>query len=200
MHNIEWIYIPRINIENYPDIKQHLDKYSDKLNSRYDKWDTKYNLRNCAYLEDFEKHKIVFQEIVREPSFFLDKDRFYGEASTFSITWNNLEYLIALLNSKFTWWAFKKFYMWGWLWNDWFRYKKKFLVKLPIPIISEEKQKPFIELVNKILEMTKQSFYDPKNPPKEQLDLESNIDDMVYELYGLSEEEINVVEESLKVA
>jgi hypothetical protein len=33
------------------------------------------------------------------------------------------------------------------------------------------------------LEITKQSFYDPKNPPKEQKDLEDEIDKMVYELY-----------------
>jgi len=55
------------------------------------------------------------------------------------------------------------------------------------------------KLVNKILEITKQSFYNPKNPPEEQKILEKKIDELVYELYGLSEEEIGVVEESLGV-
>ena len=83
------------------------------------------------------------------------------------------------------------------LWNL-LQIDKSHLLAFPIKDISEEKQKPFIELVDKILEITKQSFYDPKNPPKEQLDLESEIDEMVYELYDLSPEEIDIVEESLK--
>ena len=55
-----------------------------------------------------------------------------------------------------------------------------------------------INLVEKILDITKQPFYDPKNPPKEQKDLEREIDAMVYELYGLTEEEIEIVKESFK--
>ena len=70
--------------------------------------------------------------------------------------------------------------------------------QVPIKKIWEEKQKLIIELVDRILEITKKSFYDPKNPPKEQLDLEKEIDRIVYELYGLSEEEIEVVEKSLE--
>ena len=42
--------IPRINIENYPAVKAHLDQYWDKIAIRADKGDTPYNLRNCAYL------------------------------------------------------------------------------------------------------------------------------------------------------
>lgn len=63
---------------------------------------------------------------------------------------------------------------------------------------SPESQKPFIEKVNKIMEITKQVFYNPKNPPKEQKDLEDEIDKMIYGLYGLSEDEVRVVEESLE--
>ncbi|MCQ2976311.1 MAG: restriction endonuclease, partial [Bacteroidales bacterium] len=44
---------PRININEYPALKQHLDKYWDKIEKRADQGDTPYNLRNCAYLEDF---------------------------------------------------------------------------------------------------------------------------------------------------
>jgi hypothetical protein len=67
----------------------------------------------------------------------------------------------------------------------------------PIKKISSEEQKPFIEKVDQILAITNQPWYDPKNPPQEQLDLEKEIDQMVYELYGLTDEEVKVVEESL---
>lgn len=69
--------------------------------------------------------------------------------------------------------------------------------EVPIKYVNDNQQNLFIEKVDAILEITKQSFYDPKKPPKEQLDLEAEIDKMVYELYGLSEEEVKVVEESL---
>uniref|UniRef100_UPI00272A45A4 Eco57I restriction-modification methylase domain-containing protein n=1 Tax=uncultured Parasutterella sp. TaxID=1263098 RepID=UPI00272A45A4 len=45
--------IPRIKIEDYPAVKAHLDQYWDKIEKRADQGDTPYNLRNCAYLEDF---------------------------------------------------------------------------------------------------------------------------------------------------
>ncbi len=43
--------IPRINIDDYPAVKAHLNRYWDKIEKRTDKGDTPYNLRNCAYLE-----------------------------------------------------------------------------------------------------------------------------------------------------
>ena len=45
--------IPSINIEDYPSLKAHLNRYWDKICDRADQGDTPYNLRNCAYLEDF---------------------------------------------------------------------------------------------------------------------------------------------------
>ncbi len=43
--------IPRIDINDYPAIKAHLDKFWDKIQTRADQGDTPYNLRNCAYSE-----------------------------------------------------------------------------------------------------------------------------------------------------
>ena len=59
-----------IKINNYPAIKTHLDKFFDKLAKRYDKGDTPYNLRNCIYMDDFFKQKIIYSEIVQTPQFF----------------------------------------------------------------------------------------------------------------------------------
>ncbi|WP_143430254.1 Eco57I restriction-modification methylase domain-containing protein, partial [Helicobacter pylori] len=59
--------IPPIDIEKYPATKAHLDAHYDTIATRCDQGDTPYHLRNCAYLEDFEKEKIVYGEIVQEP-------------------------------------------------------------------------------------------------------------------------------------
>ena len=51
--------LPRIDVNEYPAIKAHLDQFWDKIYKRADKGDTPYNLRNCAYMEDFNKPKII---------------------------------------------------------------------------------------------------------------------------------------------
>jgi len=65
----------------------------------------------------------------------------------------------------------------------------------PIPKISESEQKPFVELVDCILAISKDSDY-LENPAKQTRvhDYEHQIDQMVYRLYDLTEEEIKIVE------
>lgn len=129
--------IPRIHIEDYPAIKAHLDKYYAKLDKRDDKGDTPYNLRNCAYIEEFAKPKIVYSEIVRSPQFFLDEEGFYPEATSFFMLGEHLDSLVKYLNSYVIAWVFKKYYAGGGLGEDGYRYKKAFLINLPIPRFFE---------------------------------------------------------------
>ena len=183
--------IPPINIEDYPAIKKHLDKYYDKLVKRWDKGENWWNLRNCAYLDEFEKEKIIYSEIVQKPQFYLDNETFYIEATAFIMSGKDLKYLIALLNSTPVTFFFKKFYMGTELGSKGFRYKKTFLQKLPIPQIHKEAQKPFIQRVDKIIKLKKEN--------QDTSELEKEIDKMVYELYGLSNEEIKIVEDNVKI-
>ena len=126
--------VERIHIEDYPAIKKHLDKYWEKIKNRFDKGDTPYNLRNCAYMDDFAKPKIIYAEIVQSPRFFLDKNgEFYPEATSFIMTGEHLEYLEKFFNSKVGFYLFKTFYAGGELGDKGCRYKKQFLEKLPIP-------------------------------------------------------------------
>src|SRR5690606_24359584 len=114
--------IKRINIEDYPAIKKHLDQYYPKLEKRADKGDTPYNLRNCAYMEDFSKQKIMYSEIVREPQFYLDeKGEFYPEATTFIMSGKNLDYLYNVLHTNVVTCFGKTFYAGGGLGNEGFR-------------------------------------------------------------------------------
>ena len=58
------------------------------------------NLRNCAYLEDFNKPKIVWGEISDKPKFAFDDSNYYAEATTFLMTGEKLKYLLAILNGS----------------------------------------------------------------------------------------------------
>jgi len=65
----------------------------------------------------------------------------------------------------------------------------------PTPLIMPKKQKPFITLVNKILEITKDSDYLENNGKQEKVkEIQKEIDNLVYKLYDLTSEEIKIVE------
>ncbi|MEF3260999.1 class I SAM-dependent DNA methyltransferase [Campylobacter jejuni] len=184
--------IKAINIEHYPSLKKHFDEFYPQLEKRADKGLTPYNLRNCAYIEEFEREKIVYSEIVRKPQFYLDtKLNFYAEATSFILTGENLKYLIAFLNNDFVAFIFKTFYAGGNLGENGFRYKKAFLEKLPIPKINSKNEKLANELVSLVDEILKAKEQDKNANTQE---LENKINFLVYKLYNLTEDEIKIIE------
>ena len=184
--------IKAINIEHYPSLKKHFDEFYPQLEKRADKGLTPYNLRNCAYIEEFEMEKIVYSEIVRKPQFYLDtKLNFYAEATSFILTGENLKYLIAFLNNDFVAFIFKTFYAGGNLGENGFRYKKAFLEKLPIPKINSKNEKLADELINLVDEILKAKEQDKNANTQE---LENQINSLVYKLYNLTEDEIKIIE------
>ncbi|WQT05985.1 class I SAM-dependent DNA methyltransferase [Helicobacter pylori] len=188
--------IPPIDIEKYPAIKAHLNSHWDTIATRSDQGDTPYHLRNCAYLEDFEKEKIVYGEIVQEPRFYLDNGEcelgvFYAEATSFILTGEHLRYLLGMLHSKLITFAFKTFYAGGGLGENGYRYKKAFIERLPIPQITPKNQ----ELADKITDGAKQILaLKEKDPKANTQKLEKEIDALVYQLYNLTDEEIKTIE------
>ncbi len=97
---------PRINIEEYPAIKAHLDQFWDKIEKRADQGDTPYNLRNCAYLEDFSKQQIVWIELSDDPKFAL-AENITSVNTVFFMTGEHIIHLLGLLNSKLITWYFR---------------------------------------------------------------------------------------------
>ncbi len=193
--------IPPIDIEKYPAIKTHLDAHWDTIATRSDQGDTPYHLRNCTYLEDFEKEKIVYGEIVQEPRFYLDNGEcklgyFYAEATSFILTGEHLHYLLGMLHSKLITFAFKTFYAGGGLGESGYRYKKAFIERLPIPKITPQNQ----ELADKITDGAKAILEAKEKDPKANTQkLEKEIDALVYQLYNLTDEEIKIIEEGQEI-
>ena len=93
-----------IDINDYPAIKNHLDHYIVQLTKRVDKGDTPYNLRNCVYLEEFAKPKIVYPNMTKYLPFCYDESGAICNDKAFIITSKDksfsLKYLLAILNSK----------------------------------------------------------------------------------------------------
>lgn len=83
--------VPAIDIDDYPAVRVHLNSFYEQLEKRYDKGRTPYNLRNCAYHEDFTKEKLLWIELVKEGRFAYDNSvvssgttRFFLRTSRFS--------------------------------------------------------------------------------------------------------------------
>lgn len=127
--------LERIHIEDYPAIKQHLDYYWDKIESRADKGDTPYNLRNCAYVDEFSKPKIVWGNLNTRGSYAMTPENMFINAPACMIVPGS-HYLLAMLNSKVADYYIRNL---GVVRNGgFFEYKPMFVEQIPVPSPREE--------------------------------------------------------------
>ena len=191
--------IPPINIKDYPAVKKHLDKYYKQLEKRLDKGITPYNLRNCAYLLDFDKPKIIYQEICQQASYSLDEDNSFINNTAYIMVSENysLKLLLGLLNSKLYWWFFTKNNMT--LGSSGIRMLAMYIEILPIPEVDKEIENKLVNLVDSIIDLNKK-LASEKNPNTiEMLNtriqaVDAAIDKIVYSIYNISEEERKIIE------
>ena len=166
--------LERVHIEDNPAIKAHLDQYWDKISKRADKGDTPYNLRNCAYLEDFYKPKIMYPNMTKYIPFYFDEKNFLQNDKSFMITGKHIAYLTAFLNSSIFKFCFlDKFPE---LQGGTRELRKIFFDKIPVLKVSDKENEIFKSLITDIQDDYK----------KEKAIL---IDERLFELYGLSKEE-----------
>ena len=127
--------LERIHIEDYPAIKQHLDYYWDKIESRADRGDTPYNLRNCAYVDEFSKPKIVWGNLNARGSYAMAPENMFINAPACMIVPGS-RYLLAVLNSKVADYYIRNL---GVVRNGgFFEYKPMFVEQIPVPLPKEE--------------------------------------------------------------
>lgn len=127
--------LERVHIEDYPAIKQHLDYYWDKIESRADKGDTPYNLRNCAYVDEFSKPKIVWGNLNTRGSYAMAPENMFINAPACMIVPGS-QYLLTMLNSKVADYYIRNL---GVVRNGgFFEYKPMFVEQIPVPLPREE--------------------------------------------------------------
>ena len=181
--------VPAIDVDKFPAIKRHLDRFQPQLEKRFNKGKTPYNLRNCVYYDDFAKEKLFWIELVEDGRFAYDDSGIYGEATTFIMTGGSLKYLCALLNSTLIRWYLQQIAPTSGM--GVFRWKKGYVETIPIPKLTAAEQEPFVKLVDEILAAK------AANRVADTAEMEREIDRLVYELYGLTGEEDTAIERSL---
>ena len=198
--NKEWVIYTDSKFKNprqivsYPNIKKHLDKFKEVITS-----DNKpYGLHRSREEYFFKGEKIIAVRKCIVPSFTYTNFDSYVSATFYIIKSSriNLKYLTGLLNSKLIeFWLRNKGKMQG---NN-YQIDKEPLLDIPIINPLQNQQKPFIQLIDQILAITKDDDY-LDNPEKQAKvkKLEKEIDQLVYKLYELTLEEIEIVENFMK--
>ena len=153
--------INTINIKkDYPVIYKYLQQFRTKLIKRQNKGYHWTNLRNCAYLEEFEKEKIAWKQTSSLQTFIYDDNNYYLDVTSQMLIGKNLKYMLTCLNSKLINFVFRKiscsFGKKGTRWIP------EFISKISIPIISEKDQQPFIAKADIMLGLNKR-LLDKKN-------------------------------------
>ncbi|MFW6347454.1 MAG: class I SAM-dependent DNA methyltransferase [Cyclonatronaceae bacterium] len=171
----------------YPAVATYLSQFEEKARKRYDKGKYWWELRACGYYDEFEKPKIIVPAIVKSANYVLVSYKNYSNDKTTVIGVDD-KYLLGILNSKVS--DFTIFNISSTKQNGYYEYKPMYIKDIPI-ITPPDKTRAEIEsLVNHILHKKSQ------NPEADTREEEARIDALVYELYGLNEEEIAIVEHS----
>ena len=178
-----------VNVErDYPDIYRHLDSFGDDFKNRGAKGKHWTNLRACSFFDDFQKTKIVWIELADIGRFALCDEEVYLLNSAYFLLPPEVmdaKCLLGILNSSTI-----RFYLnqiAGTSGMGTNRRINNYVKEFPIPDIALVSQTSLIRLVDEILAAK----------DADTSDLERQIDSLVYDLYGLTEEERTAIERSL---
>jgi len=190
--------------KKYPSISNQLAAFASAAQKRYDQGEYWWELRPCEYYQKFEEPKMIVPAIVQSAAYTFDNSGFYSNDKTSIIATGNL-YLLGLLNSKVL--DFVMHSISSTKSGGYFEYKPMYLKKLPILALDieeeseKERHKYMVSLVEQMLTLRERLTI--ANTPNEvaaiqrQIDTtDRQIDQLVYQLYGLTEEEIQIVEDA----
>ncbi|MBN2002697.1 MAG: Eco57I restriction-modification methylase domain-containing protein [Anaerolineae bacterium] len=190
-HDLWLIFTRRgINIEKYPAIHKYLEQFKDRLMPGVPggrkpgsyKW---YEIQdNIAYWQEFEKPKIIIPAIAQRVEYAPDDTGYFSNDKTSICVTNQINYLLGILNSQLFWWfiqqtaASKQ--------GGFYEFKPMYVTQIPIP--ESPIPDPIAPLVDRILAAKR------ADPAAAVSAWEREIDALVYQLYGLTAEEIAIVE------
>ena len=189
--------------KKYPAVARHLLPFADNAKKRFDKGDYWWELRACEYYAEFEKPKIVYPNICKQSEFVFDEEGFYTNQKCFIISLPD-KYLLGLLNSTVNNFLFRSILpkLRGGFYEPSYVFFKDFPIRLIDFSNATDKARydQMVALVNQMLELHKQLTSSKTDHDKtiihRQIDAtDRQIDQLVYELYGLTEEDIKIVEE-----
>jgi hypothetical protein len=192
-------------LKHYPVILQHLSRFESKLKERgqcktsrsgsgegQHHWLELDNNPSKEYIEAFDEPKIVFNETSKRLHAYLDTEGNAINKTGFIILTPEALFVLAILNSKPLDWLYRStFPSWGDPWNAGrVQFRGDRMGKVPIPHASHEDKSHLSQLAEEAAK------YAESSDTKKLSVVEKEIDSIVYELFGLTPEEIEIIEKS----
>ena len=177
----------------YPTVYSHLLMHKEKLSAR-NKAETGiryewYALQRwgAKYWEDFSKQKMVWKRVGSSLRFSYDDTGMLSLDSTCIITGDNIKFLVALFNSKMGRYLLKDSPKTGV--GD-LIISVQALEPIPVPLLSEDEQKPIIEKLDAIIKL--------KGQNKGYEMLVDELDETMFNIYQISDSEKEFIVDYVK--
>ena len=213
-----WLIFTRrgINIDAYPAVKSYLAQRKEVLTPKQSSFQKRgrkpgkyqwYEIQDdVAYYSIFDSPKIIFPDITKEPRFYLDHSGSYLANTGYALGTDDT-YLLGILNSKLFWFTISNISIPFGVRAGKFRYRLiyQYMEKVPIRSINfndkvdRARHDRMVKLVEQMLQLYPQlaaakTAHEQTLTQRQITATDGQIDRLVYELYGLSEDEIRIVE------
>ena len=172
--------------KDFPSVFNHLKEYKTELIKRYDKGDHWTNLRSCAYLNIFNKNRIIYSDISDSPQFTMCTKDFYNDNTVYNIDSESFA-VLGLLNSS----LFEFYYriitnsFGGQTTRLFTQYIKKFPILKTI-LKYENDIKQLIDKIDLSKDINSENAFQKK------------INQIVFEVYAINSEDSILIEKLLK--
>jgi len=181
----------------YPSLYNYLCRFKDDLTKRNkDETGIRYEwyaLQRCAatYYPEFEKEKAVWKEMSLNPTFSYDKNGMFCVDTGRILTGERIKFFLGLFNSRLFKLSFAKYYAGGGLGDKGIRFKSEFMKEYPVPEITSQNI-TFVNIIEKVADEILCSRSQDTCP--DTTAWEREIDEAVYRLYDLTDDEIGIIE------
>ena len=181
--------------ENYSAIASQLKPFEEACKKRQDQGDYWWELRACEYYNEFEREKIMLPDIALQMQATYDNKNFFCINTAYIIPVDD-KFLLGILNSQLVQFFYSKIS--SSIQGGYFRFIRQYLET--IPIAKNEKLKTEIEkFVNQLLQLNQEKAETKLETKVNQLQgkikyCEDRINEIVYQLYELTSDEIKIVE------
>jgi adenine-specific DNA-methyltransferase len=191
-----WLIFTRrdVDIDAYPAIKQHLEQFREKLEPKPKDWTGKtwpgrkagnyewYHIQDqIGYWEEFEKPKIIIPAIEKDANYCVDTAGFFSNDKTSICVSEENWFLAAVLNSAPLFWVIQR--VAATRQGGYYEFKPMYITDLPIPPATGQQKQELSDLAQQCAAAT------AAGDTAQLQTLESRIDEIVCGLFGLTEEE-----------
>jgi len=185
--------------QNYPAVANHLSVFKLKGIKRFDKGEFWWELRACEYYHEFEKNKILLPDIALRMQATYDTESYFCGNTAYIIPVED-KFLLGILNSNLIQFCYSK--LSSSIRGGYLRFIRQYLETIPVQH-DENLKNQITEFVNHLLLLNKEKSQARLHSKVSQIEgriefCENRINELVYQLYGLTRDEIELIENVVK--